>query len=265
MDKSLASKIDQARIVVEDAFDRFSADRSLIAWSAGKDSTLLLRLVLDVCRSRGLRPPVALDIDQRDQFDELTAFRDRLAGEWEVELLIVRNGDFLDRVESIGDRISVDVLDNANRTALAAISYGEATVAWDPESAVCNQLLKTLPINQAIADRGIEAMFTGIRWDEHHARTTETYFSPRLTPQHMRVHPLLHFSERDIWDATFALDIPYSELYQQGYRSIGTRSGTIRPAAIPAWEQDLDQTSERGGRSLEKERMMEQLRAWGYI
>jgi phosphoadenosine phosphosulfate reductase len=126
-------------------------------------------------------------------------------------------------------------------------------------------LLKTAPINKTITDRNIQALFTGIRWDEHGARENESYFSEREIPPHTRVHPILHFSERDIWNINFALDIPYNDLYERGYRSIGTKSGTVKSSNMPAWEQDLENTSERLGRSKEKEKMMEQLRVWGYI
>jgi phosphoadenosine phosphosulfate reductase len=156
-------------------------------------------------------------------------------------------------------------LGELNRLVLDAIGYRETSVVWQAESPVCNQLLKTVPINQAISSRSIKAMFTGIRWDEHVSRAGETYFSPRDTPAHMRIHPLLHFSERDVWDATFALGIPFCELYAQGYRSLDTKSGTHKTAEIPAWEQDLESSSERDGRSPQKEAMMAQLRAWGYI
>jgi phosphoadenosine phosphosulfate reductase len=108
-------------------------------------------------------------------------------------------------------------------------------------------------------------MFTGIRWDEHGARENETYFSERANPKHTRIHPLLHFTEREIWDATFALDIPYTSLYNQGYRSLDTKHGTLKSSDSPAWKQDLENTSERETRSKEKEKMMKQLRAWGYI
>lgn len=265
MDPVIENKLAEAHMVIEDAFDRYASEKLLVAWSAGKDSNLLLRLILDVCQERGVRPPLALGIEERDEFDELTAFRDRLVAEWQLDLIIVRNSNFLDQVQNFGDKVPLSQLDAANQTLLRTLEHKDEYLVWQPESPVCNQLLKTLPINQAIVTRGIQAMFTGIRWDEHESRAGETYFSQRQHPPHTRIHPLLHFTERDIWNATFALGLPFSDLYREGYRSIGTRSGTHKPADIPAWEQDLEQTNERGGRSAEKERMMAQLRAWGYM
>lgn len=261
----LRHKLDQALMVVEEALDTYPPEAMLVAWSAGKDSTLVLALVLEVCRQRRLQPPRALDIDQRDQFPELEVFRDAVARDWGVELMIVGNHDVLAQVERIGDPIVVGRLNAANRQALNTIGIEDTELPWTPDSPLCNHLLKTVPITEAIATHGIQALFTGIRWDEHGARDSETYFSPRQQPPHVRVHPILHFTERDIWDITFALDIPFSDLYHLGYRSLGTRSGTHKAANIPAWQQDLENSAERGGRNAEKEKMMAQLRDWGYL
>lgn len=77
--------------------------------------------------------------------------------------------------------------------------------------------------------------------------------------------PILHFTERDVWDAHFACDIPICSLYQQGYRSLGARVSTTKSGDAPACEQDLENTTERGGRRQDKEELMEKLRQLGYM
>ena len=252
-------------MVIEDTFDAYAPEQTLLAWSAGKDSTLCLKLILEVCRQKQLTPPLALDIDQNDQFEELTAFRSRVVDEWGIDLIIVRNDDFLDRVKKFGDSVNRADLNDVNQQALDSINYDSDNIIWQAEAPVINHLLKTVPINQAITEHHIQAMFTGIRWDEHGARENETYFSPRENPAHMRIHPILHLTERDIWEIHFGLNLPFNDLYRQGFRSLGSKTGTNRTSELPAWEQDLENTSERGMRSEEKERVMEQLRRWGYL
>jgi len=262
---ALQQKLDQARFVVEEAFDTFPPETMVIAWSGGKDSTLLLTLVLEICRARSLKPPRVLDIDQGDAFSEIIEFRTRLVQNWNLDLVIVRNNDFLDRLSQIGDVIPVKLLNNLNRAALGEIGHNGEAITWDPAAPACNYLMKAVPVREWQREHHIQAMFTGIRWDEHSARQSETFFSTRTNPPHTRIHPLLHLTERDIWDATFSLDVPFNALYEQGYRSIDTRTGTHKTSDLPAWKQDLDNTRERGGRSEEKEKMMEQLRALGYM
>jgi phosphoadenosine phosphosulfate reductase len=200
-----------------------------------------------------------------DQFPEMAALRSLLIDSWGVDILTVRNDDVLNQATGIGDLIQVARLSEVNRAALRDIGHTEASFPWISDSPVCNHLLKTLPLNAAVKQYDIAMLLTGIRWDEHSSRTDETYFSARNNPPHMRGQPILHMTERDIWDITFALGIPYCSLYNEGYRSLGTKSATTRPATIPAWKQALESTTERGGRSEEKEKMMAQLRAWGYM
>lgn len=261
----LKQKIEQSKQVIEDALYEFPSESSLIAWSAGKDSTLVLKLTLDVCTEKNIPFPRVIDIDQNDQFEEITNFRDKLVKDWNLDLIIVKNTDFLQHANNIGDAISTRLLDDTNKSALHNIGYTEPCIIWVPDAPVCNHLLKTLPVNDAIQQQNIKALYTGIRWDEHKEREQETYFSERTRPEHTRVHPILHFTERDIWNATFELNIPYNELYIKGYRSLGSKTGSTKSSSIPAWEQDLENSSERAGRSPEKEKMMKELRAWGYI
>jgi len=261
----LQQKINQSKILIAEALTTFPPEQTMIAWSAGKDSTLVLKLTIDVCKEKNISVPKVLDIDQEDQFDEIINFRNDLVHQWDLDLVIVRNSDFLIKAKKIGNTVSCHLLNITNKAALQHIGFSEQKIKWIPDSPNCNHLLKTLPINQTIEDQQIKALYTGIRWDELGSREDETYFSKRETPEHMRVHPILHMTERDIWDAMFLLGIPYNDLYIQGYRSIGTKTGTTKNSNTPAWEQDFNSISERQGRSKEKEKMMDQLRAWGYI
>jgi len=81
----------------------------------------------------------------------------------------------------------------------------------------------------------------------------------------MRLHPILHFKERDVWITIFKYDIPFNSLYKLGYRSLGARYSTNKASDIPAWMQDLEHTPERVGRGQDKEKVMDQLRALGYM
>lgn len=261
----LLQKIDQSKMVIEQALETYGPEQMLMAWSGGKDSTLVVWLTREVCRDLKLPYPRALDIDEDDPFPEVEQFRDQLAQDWQVPLITVRNADILDKVSNIGDSVAINKLNAVNQAAFAELGYTEPVFQWVSDSPLCSHLLKNIPVRDALVKYGIQAMMTGIRWDEHSSREKETYFSPRENPAHMRVQPILHFTEQDIWDTLFGLDIPFNSLYQLGYRSLGTRSGTHRAGDIPAWQQNLAVSTERGGRSEEKERFMEQLRALGYM
>src|SRR5690606_36226143 len=101
---------------------------------------------------------------------------------------------------------------------------------------------------KAIIKHHLDALLVGIRRDEHGVRAKERYFSKRdlsfmwdykhqaaeiwgnvsagaAPGEHTRVHPLLHWSELDIWEYTKREEIPVNELYfaKEGkrYRSLG--------------------------------------------
>ena len=164
----------------------------------------------------------------------------------------------------------------------------------------CCTALKTEGLKKAIAVHGFEALILGIRRDEHGIRSKERYFSPRdekfkwnyqdqppeLWDQyknqteektHIRVHPLLHWTEVDIWKYIKREQIPITDLYfakdGKRYRSIG-----CVPCCSPVdsdaatiddmiYELEHTTTSERAGRAQDKEDTytMQKLRTLGYM
>ena len=186
--RTLKEKINKSQQVIREALERYG-DRVAVAWTGGKDSTTTLHLVREV--GGGRVPIPVLNIDTGVKFKEIYAFRDRLAREWALDLRIERNDEALKVIK----------------------------IAANKEE--CCLKLKTEVIAAAIKKYGWEALITGMRWDEQPDREQEAYFSPRENPAHMRVHPLLHFTEMDIWQYIKDHNVPYCELYRRGYRSLG--------------------------------------------
>ena len=46
---------------------------------------------------------------------------------------------------------------------------------------------------------------------------------------------------------------------------MGAKTTTVKASDIPAWNQDLENTEERGGRRQDKEKAMERMRKVGYM
>jgi len=262
---ALEEKIQKSKDIIKKALKRFGSDRLVIAWTGGKDSTLMLWLYREVCRETGMKMPRCMFIDEGDLFDEIVEHVNRVKKKWNLDVVTVRNEDVLSKVKKIGDVIRVEDLNERNRRELERIGFHEKEFRFYPESYEGNHLMKTLPMNMFIEENGIKAVSTAIRWDEQDARKHEDYFSERENPKHIRVHPILHFTERDIWDATFKYKIPFCSLYRLGYRSLGIKSNTRKTSDLPAWEQDLENTKERSGRGQDKEKIMKRLRDLGYM
>ena len=266
----LVKKLEDSKKVIRQAFARYPLDDLAIAWTGGKDSTVLLWLILEVCAEDGVAVPKCFCIDEGDMFDEIREFLNEHTAKWGLSLEIIHNSDVSNAAGGeLGAEVKVADLNERNRAEIERLGYDEDEFDYEPESYVGNHLMKTVAMNEYLTKHNVKAFFEGIRWDEQQARGEETYFSPREAtqygPAHDRISPLLHFAERDVWDATFACDIPYCKLYAQGYRSLGARVTTTKADDAPAWEQDIENTSERGGRRQDKEGLMAKLRKLGYM
>lgn len=266
----IQKKMEDAKNIVREAFKIYNQNDIQIAYTGGKDSTLVLHIIKMVCDEDGYKMPKCFCIDEGDMFDEVRDFIEEAKEKYGIEVEYIHNSDVSSAAgNEIGTIVEVSALNQRNRKELERLGYEEDDFVYEPESFVGNHLMKTVTLNMYLEDNNIKAFFEGIRWDEQEARMNEKYFSPRpateYSPEHMRVCPILHFTERDVWDAIFHYNIPVCCLYEQGYRSLGVKSTTSKSDDRPAWEQDLENTQERGGRRQDKEGLMKKLRDLGYM
>ena len=220
---TLAEKIEESYSILQYAFDNWGNSLA-VAFSGGKDSLVVLHLIRYLCDGEVTIP--VFNIDTSVKFPEVLRFRDHISALWNLNLIILSNKEIIGKI-----KIGVD-------------------------KQACCQSLKIQPLKQAIEAHGIKGLITAIRWDEHEIRTCETHISTRENPAHTRIHPILHFTETDVWDYIHAFHLPYCELYDQGYRSL---------SCIPCTEKGDPEMRERQGRSPEKEKIMEDLRLLGYF
>ncbi len=254
--------------IIREAYKQFK-DIALL-WSIGKDSTALLWL----CRKAfyGKIPFPVLHLDTGYKFKEIYEFRDKYSNEWDLNIIIGKNQEAIDK------------------------GIGPAT----HDALTCCTQLKTEALKKTIEEKKFRALLLGIRRDEHGIRAKERVFSPRNKQfqwnykdqppelwdyyktkqegeQHIRVHPLLHWTEMDIWQYMKKENIPIVSLYfaknGKRFRSIGcqpcchpinSNADTVDKIIDELKSSDI---SERSGRSQDKERAytMQKLRSLGYM
>lgn len=255
----------QSVYIFREAFNKI--DNIAMLWSLGKDSNVMIWLARKAFF--GHVPFPVMHVDTGKKFPEMYAFRDRYAKEWGLDF-IREECPPIDQVD--------ESLPPAARSAAR----------------------KTAGLKAAIAKHGFNALFAGIRRDEEALRAKERVFSPRgaagdwdfrdQPPEfwdqyktdyppgtHIRIHPLLHWTEADIWAYTQREEIPVIELYfaknGKRYRSLGDQDITnpvpSTATTIPEIIEELRTTkiSERAGRAMdhEAEDSFERLRADGYM
>ncbi len=257
----------QSIYVIREGYHQFRNVAML--WSIGKDSTTLLWLVRKAFF--GNIPFPCLHLDTGYKFQEIYEFREKYAKEWNLNLKIHKNE--------------------------AAIARG---VSPDTGKLECCTELKTNALKDAIKDFNFRGLYLGIRRDEHGIRAKERVFSPRdkqfewnyksqppelwdqyktktAADEHIRIHPLLGWTELDIWEYIRREQIPIVSLYfaknGKRYRSIGCET-CCNPVdsnadTVDAIIEELKTTTqtERSGRAQDKESayMMQKLRSLGYM
>lgn len=258
-------RVKKSQEIIMRAWEKFDPAQIALAWTGGKDSTLLLWLVKSWTEKSGKSLPHILFIDEGDLFDEIKEFSQKLQADWKFKAEIVRNDDVIRNAGKLGSTVQVSKLNQVNRNEIKKLGFDKPSFPFEPESFVGNHLMKTVPLNEYIRKNKIEAVITGIRADENPARSNESEFSPRQDPAHTRVHPILNFSEKDVWETIRHFNVPFVSLYAKGYRSLGAKTTTHKAGSAPAWEQDFKAVKERAGRQQDKEEIMEKLRKLGYM
>lgn len=272
--KNLRELENRSVYIIREAFSQIPKLGML--WSIGKDSTVLLWLVRKAFA--GQIPFPIIHIDTHFKIPSMIEYRDYLAKKWNFELIVSENKEALERKQTFPDG-------NCSRIE-------------------CCKNLKTQGLKQVIEQYQFKGILAGIRADEEGSRSKERYFSPRSdlhqwkigesppefwsqfqteVPEgaHLRVHPLLDWTETNIWEYIHQEQIPMIPLYfNQGqnlrYRSIGCAPCTkpITSAASNVSEiirelqiGQLANVAERSGRSQDKEGggTLEDLRRHGYM
>jgi len=269
--RQCAKLVEISKDIVRQALDKFKPEELGITWTGGKDSGLTLWIIRQVFQEKSIPLPKTMIIGEGDEFEEIEQFVERMQKEWNVPLEVCRNEDVLKAADyKLNTLVSVKDLNERNREELKRIGFEEDEFPFEAESYVGNHLMKTVVFNQFLEQNRIKGIFQGLRWDEHPARFDDPYFEFKeegeLIPEHTRIRPILHFTEKDLWDTYAAFKIPYCPLYEKGYRSLGAKTTSlISMEGVPAWKQDLENTEERAGRRQDKEKAMERMRQLGYM
>ncbi len=269
---------------------------SCMLWSIGKDSTVMLWLARKAFL--GHVPFPLVHIDTSYKIPEMIEYRDRLTAEWNLDMVYGQNKEALKTQQTYPDG-TVDRLTCCKNLKTEALKH---TLSGQWPRYRFNHALGKYEV-----DKNTEpytGVIVGARADEEGSRSKERYFSPRdrqnewdiaeQPPEfwnqfktdfapgtHVRVHPLLDWTELNIWEYIEREKIPTVSLYyDQGegkrYRSLGCYPCTT-PIDSTAKNHaeiidelrggQLANIAERSGRAQDKEDGggLETLRREGYM
>ncbi|NTW48648.1 MAG: sulfate adenylyltransferase subunit 2 [Chlorobiales bacterium] len=284
----------QSVFILREAYREFKS--LCMLWSIGKDSTVLLWLARKAFF--GHVPIPLVHIDTHYKIPEMIEYRDNMALEWNLNMIYGENREALQEKLTYPDG-KVDRITCCKylkSEALKRTLSGE----W-PRYRMDHQLRRYVPDANKEPYTGV---IVGVRADEEGSRSKERYFSPRdkdnawdvgdQPPEfwnqfktdfapgtHVRIHPLLDWTELNIWEYIARENIPMVSLYfNQGanirYRSLGcypctnpvtSESRTVDEIIDELRSGKLANIAERAGRAQDKEDGggLETLRRDGYM
>jgi sulfate adenylyltransferase subunit 2 len=226
--------------VLREAYASFK--NMCMLWSIGKDSTVLLWLARKAFF--GHVPFPLVHIDTAFKIPEMIAYRDRLAAEWNLNVIYGQNAAALAEKRTFPDG-------NVDRLTCCSFLKTEAlkkTLSGEWPRYRFNHV--TRAYDQERNPEPYTGVIVGARADEEGSRSKERYFSPRNAQStweiaeqppefwnqyktefapgtHVRIHPLLDWTELNIWEYIDYEKVPVVDLYfdtggtGRRYRSLG--------------------------------------------
>ena len=175
------------------------------------EDVLLAKLALEL----DAKIPI-LFLDTGYHFAETYAYRDRIARDWQLNLI------------------------NLLPEQTVAEQEAEHGLLYQSAPDQCCKLRKVEPLFRAVADYRV--WLTGLRREQARSRAAleeEALFALPGGKQVLKLAPLAAWTTRDVWYACEQLSIPLLPLYERGYSSIGCETCTSLP---------LDPNDPRSGR-----------------
>ena len=280
--------------ILREAYREFNS--LCMLWSIGKDSTVMLWLARKAFF--GHVPIPLVHVDTSFKIPQMIEYRDNLALEWNLNMVVGQNK------KAIADK---QTFPDGNITRLECCKALKSEALKHTLSGEWERLRMNHTTKQYEVDTNTEpytGVIVGVRSDEGGSRSKERYFSPRdksndwdvddqppelwnqyktdfAAGTHVRIHPLLDWTELNLWEYIQRENIPLVDLYYDKgegtrYRSLGCGPCTSCVDSTAKGVDDVVEElrsgkfaniAERSGRAQDKDDggSLETLRRDGYM
>lgn len=190
--------VQEAVKVIEKALSLYPLEKMCISFNGGKDCSVVLHIVIHTLKSL---------TKSKDCKTRLIAFYSLLPNYFEEEFEFVNS--------------------------MVKLYNLELLIFKEPDLKRSLEKLKE--------DRPeLEGIFIGSRKDDLPSCTNLKFFDPtdQGWPKFIRINPILNWTYQQVWDVIRDLSIPYCNLYNQGYSSIGTKVNTYKNSKLIHHKED---------------------------
>ncbi len=132
-------------------------------------------------------------------------------------------------IETIQQRYRIDLRVAKPVRTVAQQAEKEGSSLWERDPNRCCQLRKVEPLANVLAP--FDAWITGIRREGPATRANANLIQWSTKYNLVKLNPLAHWNEQDVWRYIYNHDVPYNALLDQGYGSIGCWTCTRIPTS----------------------------------
>jgi phosphoadenosine phosphosulfate reductase len=209
-------KIEEAKKIINAALSM--AKVPFVEFTGGKDSLVALHLVREM--SRGSFSTIFIDTSAH--FSEVYHFVEKMRKLWNLRLVIEKTPEAMNRI----------------------------TIGEDKEK--CCDQLKRKVLRDSIKKHGIDYLFTGLNMEDGVGKDPQDISSSK--EEYWEVHPIVDFSESEVWEYIKKANLPYCSLYDKGYKHIDCIPCTETTGAKPRSPMEED-----------AQEIMKKLKQLGYV
>jgi phosphoadenosine phosphosulfate reductase len=181
-----------ARALLEWAYSQYPDEKIVYASSFGAEAIVLIDLIHQVKRDAHI---VFLDTD----------------------LHFLETYEVIEKIEKVFPTLKIEKKKPAFTLDEQAAQYGTALWKRDPNQ--CCQIRKVIPLRETLTSK--EAWISGLRRDQSPTRKDTQFLNKDEKFKNIKICPLIHWTWDEVWEYIKTRDLPYNELHDQNYPSIG--------------------------------------------
>lgn len=244
--QSFESKMLQTQGIIAKWIRSCPPEKQTIGFSGGKDSTVVLHLIMGAATAflpKGSFEKISVVFGNTGvEYPQTVKFVHDLQKQWNFNL-----------IELKPEKTFWQCIQEQGRYPVGKSIRGENTDR-------CCAVLKERPMMKAIKEHGFEVLYDGITALESRNRMIRGSIDGTCHYVQKwkinKVHPILYWSESEVWQYTGMMHIPSNPIYSIGAK----RCGCMTCTAHKGWKDELSMTNPRMLHKILKDMGQEQLK-----
>jgi phosphoadenosine phosphosulfate reductase len=149
----------------------------------------------------------------------------------------------IEKVKQKYPRLTIKITEPSLTLSQQVKEYGDKL--WERKPDKCCNIRKIIPLEKELSE--VDAWISGLRREQSVTRRNTEYINKDHRFKRVKICPLIHWKWEDVWNYIEFNHLPYNELHDNNYPSIGCEMCTLQV------HKDEDQRSGRWANTVKKE------------